>query len=166
MALLRGRTRGALRAAAVAALAVAPAGCDFLDGTGVGTIAERELRINRWRWESADVSSYRFVLQVECACTAGQQRPVEVEVRGGAAVSVTDYQTGAPADAAFFGRFDTVEEMFEVIEDALAQDADVAVLYESRYALGHPESVLIDYSEFRSGDELSFVVLTELEILD
>ncbi|HEX5727433.1 MAG TPA: DUF6174 domain-containing protein [Longimicrobiaceae bacterium] len=161
-----GRGSGRRAAAAVVLAGVLAAACEWEPWGIDETPEEREYHRARARWESAEVRSYRYWLSVECDCPAALQRRVEIEVEDGVPVSVRDDETGAPADRALFAPYDTVDELFRLIGDALARDAVVGALYETRFALGYPESVQIDYDEFRRGEELSFVLPLELEILD
>jgi hypothetical protein len=149
-------------------LALPAAACDWWDATGYsfGELDARELSLARSRWAQADVRDYRYRLRVTCACDADLQRTVEIEVRGRSPVSVTYVSDGSPADPLLFRDFDTVDDLFEIIEGAIVQDAWVAALYEDYYWLGYPESVIIDYDEFRTDDELEFLMPTDLEILD
>lgn len=139
------------------------AGCDIVELDPEQEDRDEWVR-QRVRWERAGVRDYTYLLAVSCFCGPEQTRTVEVVVRDGTPVSVTHYEDGTPASRALFARFDTVDELFDVIGDAFDRDADyVAALYETRDALGYPESVILDYSEFTADDELSFVVL-DLEI--
>ena len=160
-----GRMRTALLALL---LALAASACDWWDATGYGygELDARELSLARSRWAQADVRDYRYRLRVTCACDADLQRTVEIEVRGRRPVSITYVSDGSPADPLLFRDFDTVDDLFEIIEGAISQDAYVAALYEDYYWLGYPESVIIDYDEFRLDDGVEFVMPTELEILE
>ena len=154
-----------LRTAVLAGAMAMVTGCDLTE-LSFEDRQKEELTWQRRRWESADITSYRYLLEVECSCPAAAQRPVEIEVRNGQTVDVRYYDDETPADRQLFARFDTVEDLFTLIDQALRGDGSVAVLYEERYALGYPESAILDYDEFQKGDELSFVMLTDLEILD
>jgi hypothetical protein len=160
------RATRVLRVAVMAGAMALAAGCDLTELT-LEERAKEELSFQRRRWETSDITSYRYLLQVDCDCGAAQERPVVIEVRNGQTVDVRYHDDGAPADRQLFARFDTVDDLFTLIDQALRSDgSSVAVLYEHRYSLGYPESVLLDYSEFVKGDELGFVMLDDLEILD
>lgn len=153
--------------AAAAGLVMATAACEDVLEQSMEDRMRRELEVNRSRWARSDIASYRYLLSVECACPPAALRAVEITVRDGVPVSARYHDDGTAADPALFAGYDTVEELFELIEDALDRRADsITALYETRYALGNPEAIDIDYDEFGSGDELTVLMLTELDILD
>ncbi len=152
-----------LAALPLAALLLASCGLDELT---LEDRRERELHRNRIRWAQADLHDYTFRLSVDCDCEPALRRDVIVVVRGDVPVSVTHADDGTAAPAGTFDRFDTVEDLFRRVQEAVdANAASIAVLYEgeagvsSAYALGYPESAILDYSEFRHGEELEWVIL-------
>ncbi len=132
-----------------AALTVALAGCSLANG---------DLRENRARWQEVGVDSYRYVLRVGCFCPPEITDPVVVEVRDGVVASVTSQATGLAVEwPESFVAYDTVEELFDVVGNALDRGADeLSVAYHDEY--GVPVSIEIDYSERVADDEMGLYV--------
>lgn len=134
------------------------AGCELGDND---EFQRQNLAQARLRWAGKNVTSYSYVLELQCFCApATQLRPVLVTVQNGAAVSLEYYhenpaqRTPAPAD--IFGPYDTVEELFEIIDDAIDRDADrLQVGYDQEY--GFPDIANIDY-EVGGSEQILFVV--------
>ena len=131
-----------------------------------GTVlANSEPTTGRALWESHDITSYRFVLERNCFCLI--RGPVVIEVRDGTVVSVVDQETGEATVDGFalseiFSEADTIEKLFELIEDS--QDAAVLqVSYDE--TLGYPTEVYVDQSEMMADEEIGYVV-HELEVLE
>ena len=139
----------ALRATALL-LAAAMAGC--LSPADSDGFQRGELARARQAWQEAGVSAYHFDLSVECTgCSAALQQPVRVTVADGA-TTVVYSQNGQPAPADVFAPYDTVEEIFDVVGDAISRDADILqVGYHPE--LGYPFVVSAVY-DAASGDQL------------
>lgn len=135
-----------------------------LPGCGLGDddqFQNQNLAQARTRWESKDVVSYSYILELQCFCApASELEPVLVTVRNGEVVSLQywdpDPTKRTPAPASIFGPYDTVEELFDLVEDAIDRDADVLqVGYDATY--GFPSAVNVDYQEGGSDQLLFFV---------
>lgn len=139
----------ALRAAALL-LSAATAGC--LNPAVSDGFQRGELARARQAWQEAGVSAYHFDLSVECTgCSAALQQPVRVTVTAGA-TTVEYSQSSQPAPADVFAPYDTVEELFDLIEDAISRDAEILqVGYDPE--LGYPFVVNAVY-DTSSGDRL------------
>ncbi|NIM92219.1 MAG: hypothetical protein GTO18_00680 [Anaerolineales bacterium] len=122
---------------------------------------------NLARWESADLADYRYVLRVGCFCPDEIINPVVVEIRGDAVASITYQETGEqPGENAlqFFNAYDSVEELFAVIEDAMKQDpAEMSVEYDPNF--GVPISISIDYDRMMADEEL-YLEISEFSELE
>lgn len=120
-----------------------------------------KLSAARTLWDSKNVSSYSYVLELQCFCApASQLSPVLVTVQNGAVVSLQywdeDPADRTPAPASVFGAYDTVEDLFYFIADAISRDADVLqVGYDPTY--GFPNTVNVDYEAGGSEQLLFFV---------
>lgn len=120
----------------------------------------------RARWDSKDVSSYSYILELQCFCApATDLRPVLVTVQNGQVASLQYYHQNpaqrTPASAAIFGPYDTVEELFDIIDDAIDRDADVLqVGYDPEY--GFPSAVNVDYQA--GGDEQRLFFVTQFTV--
>lgn len=128
-------------------------------GLGCGTTGpsdpledERErLQQARAQWRSLGIADYRFTFQRSCFCAPSLREPALVNVLRGDIVSVED-MAGAPQDPDLYY---TVEQLFEVIEDAIDQGAArLSVTYDP--GLGYPTSAFIDRSEMIADEELGF----------
>jgi hypothetical protein len=117
----------------------------------------------RTLWDSKNVSSYSYILELQCFCApASQLSPVLVTVQNGAVTSLQywdeDPADRTPAPASIFGPYDTVEELFDFIGDAINQDAAVLqVRYDPEY--GFPDVVNVDYES--GGSEQLLIFVTE-----
>ncbi|HEY7767038.1 DUF6174 domain-containing protein, partial [Longimicrobium sp.] len=82
-------------------------------------------------WGREGGPSYTYTLELQCYCAAGTSlAPVVVTVKSDQPVSriykkanAADPTISASADV--FGPYDTVDELFEVIEDAIDRDANI-----------------------------------------
>jgi hypothetical protein len=139
-------------------LASALTGCNFGDDD---SFQYQKLGQARTLWDRADVSSYSYILELECFCaSASELEPVLVTVQNGAVVSLQYWDTNpaerTPAPASIFGPYDTVEELFELVEDAIDRDADLLqVGYDPEY--GFPSIINVDYVAGGSEQKLIFV---------
>jgi hypothetical protein len=75
-------------------------------------------------------------LSVNYFCGVEVVRAVEITVRDGAPLSVTYEDTGERADRELFSRFDTVGELFDVLDAAFDEDAaSVSAEYDAEFAI-------------------------------
>ncbi|MDP9350730.1 MAG: DUF6174 domain-containing protein [Chloroflexota bacterium] len=80
-----------------------------------------------------------------------------VEVREGVPVSVIATRGGTPLPAGSFQQHDTVEELFDVVQRAVAGEAEhLDVRYDAR--LGFPAHVDVDVRSGWADDEHGFTV--------
>jgi hypothetical protein len=117
-----------------------------------------ELRRNQSRWAARNVAAYRYTLRVLRFGPVDAGRPVVIEVRDGAAVSVVAAEPGAPApDPVIFNRYDTLDKLFDILRAALDDNAE---RIEARFdlAYGFPASTFIDYRAVIADEELAFEV--------
>jgi hypothetical protein len=116
-------------------------------------------------WESQAIDNYRYTLQVGCFCLVDVTRPVIVEVKDGQVASITYADDGTAADPALFERYDSIDKLLAIINEAEAQGAArLDVSYDE--ATGVPQSIVIDISEQMADEELyldvsGFEVVTE-----
>ena len=115
----------------------------------------------RTLWDSKNLASYSYILELQCFCApASQLSPVLVTVQNGAVASLQywdeDPADRTPAPASIFGAYDTVDELFDFVGDAISQDADVLqVGYDPEF--GFPSVVNVDYENGGSEQLLFFV---------
>jgi hypothetical protein len=114
-------------------------------------------------WESQAIDDYRYTLQVGCFCLVDVTRPVIVEVKDGQVASITYAEDGTAADPALFERYDSIDKLFAIINEAEAQEpARLDVTYDE--ATGVPQSVVIDISEQMADEEL-YLEVSDFEAL-
>ena len=136
---------------ATLALAMAASGCSDLTGL------ERELEANRELWESEGPAAYVFDYGVVCYCPPQINRAVTITVDGEGVVSATYVDSGEPVDPFDPEDFPTVDDLFDEIESALAQDPySLRAEYDAQ--LGYPTNVFIDFEENIADEEWGFVV--------
>ena len=114
-----------------------------------------EAREHRRVWLRHDIDAYTFDFQRSCFCLEGATRGVTIRVEDGAIVEVTDRRTGEPVPQDEWHYFRTVDELFEVVLDAVDREADdIDVEYDREYAF--PRRISIDYIENAVDDEVVF----------
>ena len=114
-------------------------------------------------WESQAIDDYHYTLQVGCFCLVDVTRPVIVEVKDGQVASITYAEDGTAADPALFERYDSIDKLFAIINEAEAQEpARLDVTYDE--ATGVPQSVVIDISEQMADEEL-YLEVSDFEAL-
>ncbi len=117
-----------------------------------------ELDVNRALWDAAAVHDYSMTFQRLCLfCPTEFLIPVRITVRGDTIHEVTDLDTGEPVEEPAEGVFLTIDEVFDVIQDAVDQNAaEIDVRYNSTF--GYPTDVAIDYSRSQFIDDTQFLI--------
>jgi hypothetical protein len=125
--------------------------------TACSTGEVTEFSRNQTKWQDANISHYRFELNVGCFCAFRSQMPATVEVQGGEIVSIT----GADGNPILISdplneyvlRFATIDRLFSELESDSFKEADMlTVTYDSTY--GFPSEIIIDFIELAIDDEL------------
>jgi hypothetical protein len=125
--------------------------------TACSTGEVTEFSRNQTKWQDANISHYRFELNVGCFCAFRSQMPATVEVQGGEIVSIT----GAYGNPILISdplneyvlRFATIDRLFSELESDSFKEADMlTVTYDSTY--GFPSEIIIDFIELAIDDEL------------
>jgi hypothetical protein len=84
--------------------------------------------------------------------------PVRIEVRDGERISTVHAATGVPLDPVIAAGHPTVEELFDIIPEAIRQRvARLEVRYHE--VLGYPLDVAIDYDRNVIDEEVTYRVL-------
>lgn len=84
-----------------------------------------------------------------------------IEVRNGVTTSITYADSGQPADAELFKKYNTIPKLFNVIRDAIARKAyNLTVKYDP--TLGYPTQINIDYDSQIADDEV-FLTIENLQ---
>lgn len=126
---------------------------------------QTEIERNQEKWQNANISHYRYSLNLGCFCVFSQDMPLVIEVKDGEMV-LMEYQNGNPIDATnreYFQTFSTIDRIFSKLEADLGGAADeVTVTYDPTY--GFPTEANIDVVKEATDDEL-FLSISNLEVL-
>lgn len=149
----------ALRLSALALIVPLLASCDGILDPGYND--EHDLERARDRWYATSVYEYEVTVDRRCQCT--YTGPIRMLVRGGVPVAAVDRYSGAPVSLSVLRYYPSVEELFDLIDDALfGSTSDVDVSYDHSY--GFPRVTYIDYDRFYTDDDLRFE-LREFRVL-
>lgn len=108
-------------------------------------------------WDSGEFTGYRFNFRWNCFCIDDYTQEVRIEVRLGAIVSVTRTEDGSALPEADWDRYETIDGLFDLIQDAIDEDA-ASISAEYDADLGYPTDVFIDYDRRIADEERGFVV--------
>jgi hypothetical protein len=114
------------------------------------------------RWLSAGLTDYRYEITYHCRCPEAGRGPFEVTIRSGQFWSSVAPPDEGFRDAVLFDAM-TIEQVFDVIEEAIRAGTDVEVRYDT--ATGQPLDVVIDPEAVAVDGGLAFTV-TPLTVLD
>lgn len=119
---------------------------------------------NRQKWDALKATHYQFKLAVGCFCAFRNQMPLSIEVKDGKVVSMLD-SNGKSVEqfADTFDTYNTVEKLFDKLNDALNGGADKTTV-EYNPESGYPQSIYIDYIEKAADDEINFTI-TDFQII-
>ena len=108
-------------------------------------------------WSQQGIKNYQYRLQVNCFCPQEITEPVTVKVSNGITTSVSYVATGMPAQSEYFVKYDTVDKLFLIIDNALKQGADeITVTYDETF--GFPTHINIDFVKQAIDDEIAYNV--------
>ncbi|MEH2259130.1 DUF6174 domain-containing protein [Nostoc sp.] len=117
----------------------------------------RRLRFNKRLWEQANIYNYRITVSNSCFCIPDARGPVVIQVRNGQTTSITSVATGKPVNPQFFQKYDTIPELFNVIQDAINRKAfNLDVEYNAK--LGYPTKINIDYNSQIADEEIFLTI--------
>jgi len=119
--------------------------------------SQTELSRNQDKWQHADITHYRFELNVGCFCAFRNQMPVTVEVQNGEIVSIagTDGSVITTDDPSYeyIARYATIDRLFsELGSNSVRKADDLTVKYDTTY--GFPSETSIDFIKDAVDDEL------------
>jgi hypothetical protein len=116
---------------------------------------------NRAKWNALRAAHYRMIVRLNCYCRYPYL--VSLEVRDDEVVSIRDVWTGAEVEQPEWRVYRTVDELFDLIEDALITHAyRVSVTYSPD--TGAPVAVFIDYDRAAVDEEIGYQI-SELGII-
>ncbi|MEH2047790.1 DUF6174 domain-containing protein [Nostoc sp.] len=123
----------------------------------------RRLRFNKLLWERANIYNYRITVSNSCFCIPDARGPVVIQVRNGQTTSITSVATGKPVNPQFFQKYDTIPELFNVIQDAIKRKAsNLDVEYNAKF--GYPTKINIDYDSQIADEEIFLTIENFQEI--
>lgn len=143
--------RLALRMCVAAGCAAMLAACGDITGSG-GNRAELRRAMDRWNAQGID--DYRMTVRMQGGMIGGA---AVVTVRDGVPVSVEPIHEGPELPASFFAPFDTVEDLFHVLQVA-HRDRAGRIDAEYHSQLGMPVDVYIDPEENVVDEEHGFEI--------
>lgn len=149
--LVRTKIRRSRRGGALGALlaALILSGC-AASLTAVNERGGERIRTQRAIWEAQQLDSYVFETRRVCFCAFVGW--LEVSVSDGTVDQINALgEEDVPAWA--IAEYPTVDELFDILEEAVAQDAaQIEVTWHE--SMGYPESFYIDYSKNVADEEL------------
>ena len=123
--------------------------------------AQVELDSHRTLWEQTRSSDYTYEYNVLCECSDNFGQTVKVTVTTGAIESVVyaesgdSGKSGEPPVVAGSPRYHTIDDLFDVIQGAITNEADQLTLsYDGEF--GYPTNVAIDRNVSAIDDEYTF----------
>jgi hypothetical protein len=125
-----------------------------------------ELQQNREKWEERNINHYRYTVVVTCFCIfAGAE--VTYEVQNGQVLNETvqphpDRQIDPAEISEYYQPYNTIEKVFDFLEQATNEADEVIVEYDQTY--GFPTDISVDYSK-ETIDEEIYLTLSNLEPL-
>ena len=107
----------------------------------------------RARWRALGSASYSYEVNRSCFCLLGG-RHMTVRVEGGSVAAAEFEDSGLTVEASLLSYVPTVEDLFDLIEEALDQKAAyLLATYDPSY--GYPTRIEIDYSATVRDDEVA-----------
>lgn len=132
----------------------------------VACSAKTEYDQNLAKWQSADVTHYRFDLVIGCFCPFYQDMPLTIEVKDGEVISISraDGTLVEPTDPnyQYYEKYANIDRLFAELASEMADADEVIVTYDAQF--GFPADVSIDQIKLAMDDELALRV-TNFEVL-
>jgi hypothetical protein len=120
-----------------------------------------DLEQQRKKWREANITHYRFELNLVCFCVFRSRMPLQIEVLNGQVVAIMDNAgravTAEDANYDYFSRYATFDRLLSEIQSDLSGKADkVVAAYHPDY--GFPTRITVDRITGAADDELSLTV--------
>lgn len=128
------------------------------------TTLEAALDENRTKWKTAAAQRYQFRFQRSCFCLPDYTRAVHLTVNDSRVEAAEFADTNEAVDPEHFGRYETVEALFELIAEAIEGGA-ARIDAEFDGELGYPVNLYIDRHLMMADEEQGFEA-GELVILE
>jgi len=144
-------------------------GCEGDSVTGPRTFEGADevregLRLSRQVWAAKGPRDYEMHFRWLCFCPEEYVAWAVVTVENGEVTAARLVGDGTPVPVSDLDRYETVEGLFDVLQDGLDQAADF-IRFEADDRLGYPRQAYIDYESGTADEELGFEVfqVTSLE---
>lgn len=140
-------------------LAIALSACSDDEESSAREKAIEQYDNARAQWEATGIDSYRYTFGFSCFCaptneeTAGPGEYV-VTVRNGVIESAVQKSNGATLNARQLESMQTVDGLFDVLDEALVDDQADSVEVGYDETLGYPVDIAIDYYLGAADDEI------------
>ena len=119
--------------------------------------AQAELDKHRALWAASRAGDYSFVLAPMCFCPQDLLDPVRITVVNGVVASVTYVESGKAPEHDGFGRYVTIDDLFDTIQEAIDRKASqITVTYDPE--TGYPTDARLDYVARMTDEEYMFTV--------
>ena len=117
--------------------------------------AQTKLDKHRALWEANRAADYWFELEHMCFCPPGLLDPVRISVVNGVVVSVIYLESGKAPEHDGFGRYVTIDGLFDTIQEAIYEKAwQITIKYDPE--IGYPTDASFDYVGNQTDDTESF----------
>jgi hypothetical protein len=120
-----------------------------------------ELSRNQEKWQDANITHYRFNLNISCFCAFRDQMPLTIEVLDDQIVHMATVDGTLVLDTdpnyEFYAPHATIDLLFAEIDAAVKEGADsVTVTYDPTY--GYPTEIAIDFSQEMADEEMYYSI--------
>jgi len=124
------------------------------------TVGAQDAADARTRWQAAAIDDYEYSYQRVCECHPDQLADTIVTVTDGKVTAVRyardDYAEDVAVAEDRLSWFRTIEDLFALVENAAANDADVRATFDAEH--GYPTRVYVDYVKDLVGDEVDLTI--------
>jgi len=115
-----------------------------------------EIQSNREKWMAHEISDYVIEMQKICYCVPEVVRMMVFEIGDDKIKTVRYADTGDDVDPQYYGDFNTIEDMFSFVEQAIEKNpADLSIAYDEEY--GYIKELSVDFKENIADDEISII---------
>jgi hypothetical protein len=123
-----------------------------------------QLKANRDTWNVSRITSYRYIVDIECRCVF-EVRPVTIVVRDGELTSITDPSGDLSEPSPLYElayHYSTADRIFKRIETDLSVGYDIQTTYER--ATGFPVRIHVGQRGLLP-DSGSTITLSDFQVL-
>jgi heat shock protein HslJ len=147
------------------------AGLHFIAGQGSVEQTENDTSSNdlaslqsaRKKWQSNTKQYYTIQSQRICFCMPEMSAHMKINVLDSSILSATDINSGAAISKNIQNEVKTVDDLFNLIEQAIADDTSIEITYNEEY--GYPETTKINLEQIAVDGGLH-INLSNVELLD